>query len=164
MTRKIIDLEKEFDTMRSQMNTLMNNIFKNSPMEEKSLLSAYNNEDANRLMINSNLMRTPLININEKNDEALTSIELPGVKKENIKLDIENKMLNIKAHNNDEREDEKEGYFTYEKIYNGFEKSVPIPDYIDEEKVSAKYDNGVLNVHMPKKKEAKTQTKYINIE
>lgn len=160
MTRKMLDLEKEFDRMRNQMNNLMSSVFGNSNINNNSLLSTYDSGDDNTQLANPNTMRTPVIDV----DEVIASIEVPGVRKEDIQLDVRNGILNIKAEHKDEKEDGDDKKYVYHKSYQGFARSIPIPEYIDEDNVKAKYDNGILKVHMPKKEEARREIKHINIE
>ena len=160
----MLDLEKEFDRMRNQMNNLMSSMFGGVNTDNKSLFSSYDSGDDRVLLANPNTMRTPVVDVDERDDEVVASIEIPGVNKEDIQLDVRNGMLNIKAEHKDEKENKGKDKYVYQRSYQGFARSMPIPDYINEDKVKAKYDNGVLKVHMPKKEEAKRKIKNIDIE
>ncbi|MFP4401797.1 MAG: Hsp20/alpha crystallin family protein [Candidatus Nanoarchaeia archaeon] len=162
MRRNILDIENEFGRIRNQMNSLLENMFSNSHGDNMQLLE--DNPKSGTSLLNNNMMRTPIVDINENDNEVIASIEVPGVNKEDIQLEVNNGMLNLKAEHKDEQKEEREGLYSYKKSYSGYARTFPIPDYIDEEKITSKYTNGVLNVHMPKKEEMRGKSKQIDVK
>ena len=161
MAKDLWDIEKEFDKMRKQMNHLMNNFFSDSFDRDVPLLSSSGNNE----LINVSF-KTPVTDIYETNEEVVAKIEVPGVKKEDIKLEIKNGILSLKVEHKQEKEDkyEKKGFHRIERSYIGFARSFSLPSEVDESKVKAKYKDGILEVHIPKKEDKdKGKIKYIDI-
>jgi HSP20 family protein len=99
--------------------------------------------------------------IKETEDSYIVEAEMPGVKKENVELVCEKGVLTIMAKANEEKTEEKDGYIRRERFPGGMTRRFELQD-IDEEKISAKMDNGVLYITLPKK--ASEQEKRIEIE
>lgn len=165
MKRRMFDIENEFGRIRNQMNSLLENMFNTGAFDNDTQLLGNDSSggSSNTSLMNSDDMRTPLVDVQEKENEVLASIEVPGVNKEDIQLEVKNGMLHLKAEHKDEQKDEQEGVYTYKKSYSGFARSFPIPEYVDEENITSKYNNGVLDVHMPKKEDAKRKSKQIEV-
>ena len=139
------------------MNYLMNGFFSDS-FDRDVLLSSLSGK---------NDFKTPATDIYETEEEVITRIEVPEVRKEDIKLEVKNSMLSLKAEHKSEKEDsdEKKGYYRVERSYSGFSRSFLLPAEVDEDKVRAKYKDGVLEVHMPKKKSSnEDKVKYISVD
>lgn len=90
--------------------------------------------------------------IKDLGNEIRLEADLPGVKKEDIKIDIENKYLTISAQRNEKKEekDEKGNYIRQERSFGSFSRSFDVSG-IKTEDIDAKFENGVLTVLMPKK-------------
>lgn len=148
MARDLWNIEKEFENMRRQMNHLMNGFFNDSFYRNVPLLSS---SSKNELMDVS--PKTAATDIYETDKEVVAKIEVPGVKKEDIKLEVKNGMLSLKAEKNQEKEDKdrKKGFHRIERSYSGFTRNFSFPSEVDESKVKAEYKNDILEVHMPKK-------------
>lgn len=84
----------------------------------------------------------------EKDDGYLARLDLPGVRKEDISLELEDGYLKVGASRKFENGDKPEASCEYAKRFN-------VPDEVDLEKISANYEDGVLNLHMPKGEKAK---------
>ena len=162
MTRDLWNIEKEFEKMRRQMDSLLNNFFNDSFDKNISLLEGPTKNGRNELSL-----KTPATDLYETDREVVAKIEVPGVDKKDIKLEVKNGILSLRAEQNFEKEDkdEKKGYHRIERSYSGFVRSFSLPNNIDEEKVKASYKNGILEVHISKKNEIKNNdVKYIDIE
>ncbi|MFT4244545.1 MAG: Hsp20/alpha crystallin family protein [Candidatus Woesearchaeota archaeon] len=161
MLRKSFNMEKEFENMRNQINRVMGNFLGEEPNSTGvELLSKNDSQNA----LESVAYRTPFIELDEKDEEYIASVEIPGIDKKDVNLEVKNGILSIKAQRKIEFKDEsEEGKYTYKSNYAGFAKSMSIPQDIDENKITAKHDNGVLRVHMPKVEEAKSKGRVINI-
>ncbi len=103
--------------------------------------------------------------IKDLGDSICLEADLPGVKKEDIKIDIENKYLTISAERKSEKEDkdEKGNFIRRERSYGSFSRSFDISG-IESEKISAKYENGVLILSMPKKEKELPEKRTLTIE
>lgn len=99
--------------------------------------------------------------IKETEDAYIVEAEMPGVKKENVELVCEKGVLTITAKANGEKTEEKQGYIRKERISGEMTRRFEIED-IDEEKISAKMEDGILTVTLPKS--AESQEKRIAIE
>jgi HSP20 family protein len=109
---------------------------------------------------NFSLTNTTLPSVNIKEDEDKFEVELaaPGFKKSDFKVEINNGQLNICSEKKSENESEKnENYRVKEFSYQSFNRSISLPDTVNEDKVSAKYEDGLLKLQIPKKDEAKAK-------
>ncbi len=97
----------------------------------------------------------PLTDITEDEKEFLLKIELPEMKKEDVKVTVENGMLYVTGERKAEKEEKTTKYHRIERSYGAFERAFTLPERADGSKVSADYKDGVLKVHLPKTPEAK---------
>lgn len=98
---------------------------------------------------------TPTVDISETDGEYQIKAELPDVKKEDVKVTVEDGVLTIQGERKQEREEKGKRYHRIERSYGSFVRSFSLPDLIDEEKVKAEYKDGVLSLHLPKSEKAK---------
>ena len=106
----------------------------------------------------------PRVNIRETGEEIEISADLPGVKKEDLSVGIENNMLVLRGTRQSETEG-KEGIFhRVEKIYGSFERSFSLPAGLVRDKISASLKEGVLMVRIPKADEAKPKVVQVQVE
>jgi HSP20 family protein len=105
---------------------------------------------------------TPTVDVSETTEDVTVTAELPGMKLEDVELQVENNYLMIRGHKKSESEKKKENYVHRECSYGAFSRSVPLPAEIQPDKATAKYKNGVLTVHLPKNEKA--HPKRISIE
>lgn len=110
---------------------------------------------------NSNFSNTnttlPAVNIVENNDAFLVEMAAPGMHKEDFTIELENEMLKISSYR-ENKNDTKEGerYTRREFSYQSFQRSFHLPKtVVDDSKIQAKYQDGVLRIMIPKKEEAK---------
>lgn len=99
----------------------------------------------------------PAVNIRESDDEYAIEVAAPGMKKGDFDLRLDHNVLSIsseKEHRNDEQ-DEKGNYTRREFSYQSFRRSFTLPDAADAEKIQARYDEGILNITIPKREEMK---------
>ncbi len=94
---------------------------------------------------------TPAVDIYEEKDAIFVKAELPGVKPEDVHIQIENNLLTIRGERKLENEDKREGYHRIEGSYGPFSRSFSLPSTVDTERVEAEMNNGVLTVRIPKK-------------
>ncbi len=98
----------------------------------------------------------PAVNIKENNDAFVVEMAAPGMKKDDFKIELNNDLLTISSEKKDEKESkEGETYTRREYSYQSFSRSFTLPNTANAEKISAKYNDGVLLVEIQKKEEAK---------
>lgn len=102
------------------------------------------------------------VDISEDEKAFHIDAELPGITKENISLNIEEDMLTIKAERKQETEESRKNYHRTERLYGSFSRSFNLGEMIDQEHITADFDNGILHVSLPKAVPVK-KTKEISI-
>ena len=90
------------------------------------------------------------VEINEKDKEYCVKAELPGVKKEDLDIDIEKNRLTINAKKHEEHKEDSKGFRKSEFKYGEFSRTVYFPDEIDVDKTNAKLEHGILRIEAPK--------------
>lgn len=105
----------------------------------------------------------PAIDVTEGSNEVTLKAELPGVKKDDVKIMFEDGMLTIQGEKREEKKDETKQQLMYERSYGAFARSFTLPNTIDDKNIKAEFDDGVLTVHLPKTAEAKKTAKHIEI-
>jgi len=103
------------------------------------------------------------VDVREKDKEYLLEVEIPGVDKEDINIEIRDDILTISAERKEEINEEKENYIRKERRYGSFKRSFYV-DNVDQEKIKAKFKNGVLKVKLPKKEITSPKENRIPIE
>ncbi len=97
----------------------------------------------------------PAVDISESEGEYLIKAELPGVKKEDIKVTLQEGVLTIQGERKQEKEEKGRKYHRIERSYGTFMRSFTLPDSADDSKVSAEFKDGLLSLHVPKSEKAK---------
>lgn len=97
----------------------------------------------------------PSVDVYETENSYVLKADLPGIKKEDINLDVNNNTLTIKGDKKFEEKVEKDNYLRIERRYGSFSRSFTLSEKVDKENISANYKDGVLEVTLPKKEEAK---------
>jgi HSP20 family protein len=98
---------------------------------------------------------TPTVDISETETEFLIKAELPDIKKEAVKVTVEDGVLTIQGERHREKEEKGKKYHRVERSYGRFVRSFTLPDSVDAAAVKAEYADGVLNLHLPKSEKAK---------
>ena len=97
----------------------------------------------------------PSVDISETDSEYLIKGELPGVKKEDVKVMLQDGVLTIQGERKQEKEEKGKKFHRVERSYGSFVRSFTLPDYVDDAKVKAEFKEGILNLHLPKSEKAK---------
>jgi len=99
----------------------------------------------------------PAINVKETNDNFEVEVAAPGMTKKDFKIELNGNMLTISSEKQNEwQENENEKYTRREFSYQSFQRTFQLPkDVVDEDKIQAKYENGLLHLTIPKKEHAK---------
>jgi HSP20 family protein len=128
---------KEFNALSGRLNRLFD-----LPREESSdSLGAW----------------SPAVDIYDKGNEVVIHAELPGMKKDEIDVRVENNVLTVRGQKERKDEVKEDGYFRTERVYGSFSRSFSLPSTVDATKISAEYKDGVLTLSVPKAEEAKAR-------
>ncbi|RLD59516.1 MAG: Hsp20/alpha crystallin family protein [Bacteroidetes bacterium] len=108
----------------------------------------------------------PAVNIKEDKDGFEVEMSAPGLDKKDFKIELNNSVLTISSEKEIEKETKEGQQFTRREFsYQSFSRSFTLPETVENEKISAKYENGILSINIPKKEEAKPKpTKQIEIK
>jgi len=99
----------------------------------------------------------PAVNISDNENDFTVEMAAPGMKKSDFNINLDHNVLTISSEQKEEKE-QKDKHFTKKEFsYRSFERSFTLPEAVDQEKISAKYIDGVLKVVLPKKEEAKVK-------
>jgi HSP20 family protein len=142
-----------FAAFREEMNSMLDRAFSRpfSLFDTPSL----GNFGAGRI--------TPQIDIHETEKEFTLTAELPGMDEKDVEILIDNGMMTLKGEKKYEKESDKDNARVVERRYGSFQRSFTLPSSVDEEKISASFDKGVLKVKMPKGKETKPSGRRVEI-
>ena len=100
----------------------------------------------------------PAVDIHEGDKEITLKADLPGIKKEDVHLDIDDSVITLKGERKFEKEDKQDNYHRIERSYGSFHRSFTLPSTVDRDKIKAKYSNGILEITLPKTEEAKPKS------
>lgn len=106
----------------------------------------------------------PAMDIKETDEDFVIHAEVPGMDKKDINLSIKKDELVIEGDKKEEEKKEGESFLRVERSYGSFRRSVRLPSEIDQSKVKAKYENGVLKIFLPKSEKAKPKEIEIKVE
>ena len=105
---------------------------------------------------------SPAVDISEDDNNIYVKADLPGLKKEDIQLDMDKDVMTIRGEKRSESENNKKNFHRVERYYGMFERRMGLPANVDENQIKAEYKDGVLSIVLPKKR--KTETKKIEIK
>jgi HSP20 family protein len=91
----------------------------------------------------------PALEIVEKDNALFVKVDLPGMKKEEVKVEMTAEGLTITGERKEAKEEKKEGYFRTERLYGAFERFVPLPEWALVDTATANFKDGVLEVKIP---------------
>lgn len=106
----------------------------------------------------------PAIDVEENKDEVIVRAELPGMKREEIKLQIQGDVLTLTGERKWESETKDKRVHLTERAYGKFQRSLPLPSVVDGTGTKASYEVGVLTVRLPKREEAKPKEIAIEVK
>jgi HSP20 family protein len=128
---------RELDTVQSEMNRLFDRFFEGRPA----------NGAARRWI--------PAMDLVETEDHLVLRGDLPGMTEDDVDIEIKDGILTVSGERRAEQEEKGEGYHRVERAFGSFSRSLSLPQGIDPQNVDAKFDNGVLEVRIPKPEESK---------
>lgn len=135
---------KELDELQGRLSTL----FGRAPIRK----------DAEREEQMTVVDWAPLVDVVETDKEYLIKAELPEVKKEEVKVTVQDDVLTISGERTREKEEEGKKFHRIERAYGSFSRSFTLPEDADPANVTADFKNGVLNVHIAKSERAKPKS------
>ena len=100
---------------------------------------------------------SPSVDIYESESEIVLEAELPGMKREDFEVSIENNVITLRGERKFEKKDEGDNFHRVERAYGSFTRSFSLPRTVSAENTSADFNNGILRVSLPKKEEAKAR-------
>jgi HSP20 family protein len=106
----------------------------------------------------------PDLDVRELDNAIVIEADLPGVAEKDVSVTVANGNLIIKGEKKQSSEEKTEHFFVSERCYGSFERTLRLPDFVDETKIEAKFDNGVLKVTATKKPEAVKAARKIEIK
>jgi HSP20 family protein len=104
----------------------------------------------------------PAVDIYEKDELLVIEAELPGLEKENIKVDVQGRLLTLSGQHTSEQESKEHGKYRRERRFGKFERTFKLPFEVSEERIEALYKNGVLTLKVSKPEEQKAKQITIN--
>ena len=107
---------------------------------------------------------SPSVDIYDEEKEIVVKADLPGVKKDEVTLELNENVLTIKGEKKKEEKIERKDYYRLERSHGSFCRSFRLPENVDTDKIKANYKDGVLDVRIPKTEETKKHTKKISVE
>jgi HSP20 family protein len=131
---------RELSTLQNEMNRLFNTVFESpAPGNSGSTMRRW----------------MPAMDLVETDDHFVLRADLPGMKQDDVKIEFEDGTLTVSGERKVEHESKNEGYYRVERAFGSFSRSLTLPQGIDPEAVTANFDNGVLEVRIPKPEERK---------
>ncbi len=104
----------------------------------------------------------PASDIHDNGKSYVVEMEMPGVKKEDVKIEVRNNVLSIEGTSNNEKKVDRKDYYLSERSYGTFRRSFNLSDAVNAESINAELKDGVLTLELPKREEAKP--KQINVK
>ncbi|MEN2986521.1 MAG: Hsp20/alpha crystallin family protein [Thermodesulfovibrionaceae bacterium] len=107
---------------------------------------------------------SPAVDIYEEGDDLVVKAELPGLKKEDIEVKLTDDYITISGEKKKEEKVEEKNYFRYERSYGSFSRTFRLPLEVQTDKAKAKFENGILEIRIPKTEQAKAKERKLQIE
>ncbi|MBN1406766.1 MAG: Hsp20/alpha crystallin family protein [Calditrichaceae bacterium] len=130
--------ERSIFSLKSDMDRLFDNFFTDRPGQ----LQSYSD-------------MTPIVDVEETDQAFLITAEVPGIKKDDIKITFENNYLTISGEKKVEKDRKDKNFHHMERSFGKFSRTLGIPAGVMLDKIEAEYDQGILNIKIPKAEEAK---------
>lgn len=133
------ELMPRISDLNREMNRLFDSFFRGDVVDDGALGTSW----------------TPAVDILEQEDAYVLEAELPGLKKEDVKISVQDNILTLRGEKKDERKESRNGYLRMETGYGSFTRSFTLPSTINTSKIEAEFKDGVLKILAPKAEEAK---------
>ena len=109
-------------------------------------------------------MWTPAVDIYENNDSVVVKAELPGVERDQISVEVKDGILTLRGERKFEKEVKEESYHRIERSYGNFQRSFSLPVSVEQDEVTARFKDGVLEVILPKKEQARPKQIQVDVK
>lgn len=136
------EVESPVSSLQHEMNQLFDRFFEGFPFEPFDWSGGF-------------ASFRPRIDVSETDTEVTVSAELPGVDEDDIDVSVRGDALTISGERREEKEEHDRDYYRREQLYGNFQRTIPLPNGIDTDHVSAAFKRGVLTVHLPKTEAAR---------
>ncbi|MBN2422163.1 Hsp20/alpha crystallin family protein [Candidatus Woesearchaeota archaeon] len=153
----------EMRRMQNEMDRMFSSFWNIEPGEDRPLLSGPSTGSS---ALQKKGYRTPLTDIWETDNKVIATLELPGMKKDDIDINVTDDQLEVNVEKKEEKEenDKEKGIYRKERRYAGFYRCFALPSNVKAEQAEASYNNGVLEVKIPKSEEPKAKAKKIEVK
>lgn len=131
----------ELKSLQDEMNRLFNSNFPNRYGKEEMVSRGW----------------TPSVDIYESDEEIVLEAELPGMKRDDFEVSIENNVINLKGERKFEKKEDGENYHRVERAYGSFTRSFSLPRAVSASDTTADFNNGILRVTLPLREEARAR-------
>lgn len=121
----------------------------------QSMFNRFFDEDVPGLFSKEFKGTVPAVNIKENKDNYEISVAAPGLNKEDFRVNVKDNMLTISSEKEDEKEDKGDEFTRREFSYSSFNRTFTLPDSVKQDKIEARYEDGILKIDIPKKEESK---------
>lgn len=139
---------KDFVTFQDRMNQFLSDTLNHYETENGRLIQDW----------------VPAVDIYEDAEAIQLKAELPGMEMKEIEVKVANNTLEIRGEKKIEQEEKKENYHRIERVFGRFARSFRLPNTVAQDKIKAKYDRGVLTIHLPKREETKPKNITVEVE
>ena len=126
---------RELGALQSEMSRLMNGVLEGNGRSSQTWV--------------------PALDVWETPTEVVYAFDLPGIPEDQITIEVKEETLTISAERAKAEETNEEGFYRFERRYGTFARAVGLPQGVDQDNISARYENGVLQVRLPKPEEPK---------
>ncbi len=130
---------RELNTIQSEMNRLFNSFFESPSQGDGTSLRRW----------------IPAMDLVEDGDEYVLRADLPGLTENDVNIELEDNVLTISGERKSEHEERKQGYYRVERASGSFSRSLTLPEGVDPAAIKAGFENGVLEVRIPKPEQRK---------
>jgi HSP20 family protein len=141
---------RDIVSIQDEMNQLFDDFFGRTPKR----WSAFGPEEG---------LWTPNVDVSETKDEIVVTAEMPGLKKEDIKLSVQDNVITLSGEKKSEEEKKDANFYRLERSFGSFCRSFTLPTPVEAEKIKASFKDGILKVTLPKSEKVKPKEIPINI-
>jgi HSP20 family protein len=128
---------RELDTLQGEVNRLFDTFFGNGG----------SGQGARRWV--------PAMDLVETDDSLVLTADLPGLTREDVAIEVKDRVLTVSGKRESKHQGKADGFYRVERAFGGFSRSMTLPDGVESDKVTADFDNGVLEITIPKPAEQK---------
>lgn len=135
-------------SLQNSINKLFNDAFTRTNVDEDFALSAWK----------------PVVDIFDKDDAIAIHVELPGVKKEDVAIEVKDNVLTLRGERSESQEIKEDKYYRKERTFGSFHRAFSLPSAINPDTIKATFKDGILEIEIPKPEEQKPKQVKISIE